>query len=443
MRFSPAPKILHILSVHRVSALLIVGGAVAHDVTGAETAAAPLSLDAAVTMAEQRNPGLARLRADAAAMDAVPPQRGALPDPVLSLNAANLPTDTFDLDQEPMTQIQLSITQSLPFPGKRRLRRSVAEHAAAAAHHRYAEGRLALVADVRAGWWTLFQLDRAVEIVTRNQRLMRDFVEIAHTRYRVGDGLQQDVLLAQLEQSRLAERQLGLEGRRRAAAARLNALLDRPGYERLRLADAPPNDRLPDLPPTATLITRAHAARPLLETQRTLLDAADSQLDLTRREAYPDLRVGAGYGYRRGRDPLRDEPRPDFFSVMLSIDLPLHYRSKQGKAIEQRMDERSGQRLALDDALRTVEGEITAHCADYEAARRKALLLRDTIVPQAQQTVSSMLAGYQVNKVDFLNVISAQITLYNAQIDYYSALAEAKQTLARLASVVGTEALYE
>ena len=54
-----------------------------------------------------------------------------------------------------------------------------------------------------------------------------------------------------------------------------------------------------------------------------------------------------------------------------------------------------------------------------------------------------MLAGYQVNQVDFLSLVNTQITLYNAQINYWESLSEAKQSLARLASAVGVEALYE
>ncbi len=65
------------------------------------------------------------------------------------------------------------------------------------------------------------------------------------------------------------------------------------------------------------------------------------------------------------------------------------------------------------------------------------------IIPQAQQTVAAMLAAYQVNEVDFLNVINGQLALYNAQINYWEALSEAKRSLAALAAAVGMENLYE
>ena len=86
---------------------------------------------------------------------------------------------------------------------------------------------------------------------------------------------------------------------------------------------------------------------------------------------------------------------------------------------------------------------IAGQRADYEAAREQVSLLETGIIPQAQQTVTSMLAAYQVNQVDFLNVLNTQITLYNSQIQYWEALGTAKAALAQLAASAGMEALYE
>ena len=187
-----------------------------------------LSLDQAVEVALAANPQLAAAAAHAEALQAVPSQARALPDPVLGLNAMNLPTDSFNLRQEPMTQIQLSVSQMIPYPGKRRLMADAAGFEATAGLARAEDARLELAGQVRAAWWRLFHHDRALEIIDQNTRLMRDVIQIAQARYEVGGGLQQDVLLAQLELSRLLERELRLNGMRSRAEAALGALLDRP-----------------------------------------------------------------------------------------------------------------------------------------------------------------------------------------------------------------------
>jgi outer membrane protein TolC len=48
-----------------------------------------------------------------------------------------------------------------------------------------------------------------------------------------------------------------------------------------------------------------------------------------------------------------------------------------------------------------------------------------------------MLASYQVNKVDFLNLVRAQITLYNYETQYWKALSSGWQAWARLEAATG------
>lgn len=402
-----------------------------------------LELENAVATALENNPALAGLHAQTEAMRTIPSQAGALPDPMLSLNAMNLPTDSFDLDQEPMTQMQLAVSQSFPFPGKRKLKRQAFEHKVEASDSMLAERRTAIVGQVRATWWQLMSLDRSLQIVEQNKDLMRDFVDIAQTKYKVGNGLQQDVLLAQLELSRLLDRELRLRGGRRATQAALNALLGRPANWAVTLPATPPNTALPVLPAEWQLLQQAGSHRPLIDAQRDLIRAARKNLDLAEKDRFPDLKLGVGYGFRQGYDPMRMTDRSDLLTVMLSINVPLYSGSKQSKAVEQRSYEVSQQLFELQDTLRSVEAAVSRNSADYSSARDQVALLETAIIPQAQQTVSSMLAGYQVNEVDFLNVVNTQITLYNAQINYWESLGKAKQALARLASAIGMEALYE
>lgn len=402
-----------------------------------------LSLDEAVAIALGENAGLAALDARAAALDTIPSQAGAMPDPMFGINAMNFPTDTFDFDQEPMTQLALSFSQAIPFPGKRQLMREAAQYEATAALSQIDERYLTLASEVRSTWWALFYLDRTLEIITQNQSLMRDFIEIAEAKYRVGDGLQQDVLLAQLELSRLLDRQLRTESLRASMQTVLNRLLNRPGDVASRLPASPPNDRLPELPSTADLLEQAVAARPQLAAESALVDAAQSRLELANKNLRPDFQVGMAYGIRDGQNAISGASHPNFLSLNFGVRVPLYSNSKQRNAVQQRTHEVSQRRHALNDTLRSVEAAVARHMFDYESASSQVELVGGAIIPQAQQTVASMLSGYQTNQVDFLNVINSQITLYNAQISYWESFSNAKTALARLAAAAGQEVLYE
>ncbi len=397
--------------------------------------------EAAVAAALADNPGLAAIEARARALRAVPEQKGTLPDPRLMFNVMNLPVDSFSFTQEAMTQVQVGISQMLPYPGKLALQEEAALAEAAAAEDQVAELRLKLMRDVRTLWWNLFYLDRALEIVASNQELLRQFVTIAQTKYKVGKGLQQDVLLAQVELSKLLDHEIALQGLRSTVAARFNALLDRPAGAPVQISQRV-EETLAELQASDALYAEAENTRPLLRQRARRIEAARLRLELAKKDYYPDFRLGATYGFRSGENPDGSD-RADFASFMFSMNLPIHTATRQDKQVDQRTSELNRERYARHDAWARVRAEVAAALADYERARQQVSLFRDGIIPQATQTVASMRAGYQVNKVDFLNLVRAQITLFNYQVQYWKALSEANQALARLAAAIGKETVHE
>ncbi|MGZ5027990.1 MAG: TolC family protein [Methylobacter sp.] len=399
-----------------------------------------LTLKAATELAVRDNPDLAQMQARAQAMAAVPSQMGTLPDPEISLNAMSLPVNTFNTRQEDMTQIGVGISQAFPFPGKLGLREQAAAFEAEAATQNVTELRLSLLSEVKTTWWMLFYLDRAIELVDSTHGLLQQFVEIARTKYEVGEGLQQDVLLAQLELSKLKDQQLTLNGMRRNTAASLNALLDKPANETLRLSDKV-DRQLPGIKQESWLYQQAEMSRAVLEGNRQDINAAQSRLDLAKKDLLPDFNLGASYGARNNM-PSGDK-RADLLSFNLSMNVPIFAAQKQAKAIDQRTSELMQQKYALQDQWNKVRSQISQSYNDYLRAKDQVVLFDTGIVPQARQTVASMLAGYQVNKVDFLNLVRSQITLFEYETQYWKAFTEANQSLAQLSAAVGKEDIYE
>lgn len=406
--------------------------------TGADEAVAlPLTLEQAVAVALAGNPGLAKIKARASALAEVPAQAGTPPDPTLSLSALNLPTDTFSFSQEAMTQTQVGIGFVLPFPGKLNLREQTAGFEAKAAEFDTDEMRLQLIRNVRSTWWNLYFLDRATDIVRRNQVLLRQFVKIAETKYKTGQGMQSDVLLAQVELSKLLDIGISLSASRRSQAATLNALLDRHGATQIVLP-AQVDESLPPTPDIEPLRKAALDTRPVLSSQRNALEAARTRVTLAKKDYYPDFKLGAAYGFRAGDNP-NGSPRADMSSITFSMNLPIFTRTKQDRALAQRRAEVLKEDYDLEDRVVRIEAEIEQALADYHAGLEQAALFKTGIIPQARQTTASMLAAYQVNKVDFLNLVRAQITHYNYETQYWKALTSAWQAWARLEAAVGAD----
>ncbi|WP_299082670.1 TolC family protein [uncultured Paraglaciecola sp.] len=397
----------------------------------------------AVEIAIRDNPNLAEMQTRYEALAEVPSQVGTLPDPMVSVNAMNFPTDTYERDQEAMTQLQVGFSQVFPFPGKLSLKEEAAEYDARAAGHSVDELRLQLIKNVKSKWWQLYYMDRALETVDSNQALLRQFITVAKTKYETGKGLQQDVLLSQLELSRLMDQEIQLEAIRRNQAIQLNILMDRPANDPITLPDKV-SKMMPNLVDESELYQKAASVRPRLKQMETQIDAAKSRLDLAKRDYYPDFKLGVTYGDRTGDNPLpRGGARSDFLSVMVGVKIPLYAGRKQSKAVSQKSLELQKNRYALLDEKGLVTAAISSAVTDYHRAKKQYSLFGSGIVPQAQQTVQSMLAGYQVSEVDFLNLVRSQMTLFNYELQYWKALSDAKQALARLEAAVGEETVYE
>ncbi|MCL7487727.1 MAG: TolC family protein [Desulfobulbaceae bacterium] len=405
----------------------------------ADDAGMALSLEHAVSLALRNNPDLSAVKARALAMAEMPEQQGSLADPQLTLRAANFPMDTFAIDQEAMTQLQVSLTQALPFPGKLALRRQIAELESSAADFALAEERLLLIQDVKSVWWNIYYLDRALETVERNQELYRQLNSIAQTKYEVGSGLQQEVLLARLELSRLLDARISLENMRRNEIIRLNTLLNRQADTGVVLPRIDKVD-FPEIPALDQLFDRALRASPKIQDMSSKAAAAERRVSLAEMKYSPDFMAGATYGYREGENPNGSD-RADFATVGLTMNLPFFNRAEKERAVSQSRHEAFQQTDKLKSAENAIMARVATAFSDYRKNQEEMELLDGGIIPQARQTLDSMLAGYQVNKVDFLNLLQAQTSLYNYETRYWKAFSSANQALARLAAAIGEEAI--
>jgi outer membrane protein TolC len=399
-----------------------------------------LTLKDALRQALSGNPGLREIQARADAAAAMPPQAGALPDPQLSFGALNIPANNFNLRQDEMTMMAVGVSQQIPFPGKLGLQEQAAELEAEAASQSVEEARIRLARDVRVRWWKLFYLDRALAVIKDAQSAFQKLVDVALAQYRAGAGLQQDVLIAQLEISKLKDRVLELVGMRHGESARLNALLNRPANVPVRLPDRA--DVLePKLQADTALFEKAGQTRPKLAQQRKAIDAARTRLELAHKDYWPDVNVGAGYAFRQ--DTPEGRYRSDFAEFRLSVNLPVYAGQKQSKAFDQRNSELLKEQFALEEELRKLQAEITQNLAAYQHARERLELFEKDIVPQARQTVDSLLAGYRTGQTDMNTLLRAETTAFDYEIQYWEALARSQQALAKLAAAIGEEATDE
>lgn len=399
----------------------------------------PLTPERAVGIALEDNPGLAEIKARAEAMAAIPSQEGSLPDPTVSFGALWLPVASgLNLHKDDFTMMEVGVSQTIPFPGKLALKEKAAVFEAEAIAETAEEARLQLVREVTLQWWQLLFIHRSLLIIDDTEHLLKQLAEIADSQYRVGKGLQQDVLSALLEQTKLAKEKARHIGLHRAAMSRLNALLNRPADHGIRLPDEVAAE-LPDIRSAGDLQTQSKQSRPLLAERKKAIDAAQTRLELAKKDYYPDFTVGTAYSFRQNNP--NGQSRSDFASFQIAVTLPIYTDRKQAKAVDQRQSELLKELYALNDAERKIQTEINESLALYQASQEQFELLKNSALPLAEQTITAAVAAYQVGKTDFQSVIRAENAWFDYRNQYWQTLAEAHQALAQLAAAVGKEAL--
>jgi outer membrane protein, heavy metal efflux system len=359
------------------------------------------------------------------------PQASALEDPMFGFGIISLPTN-FSFKDEDMTMKELSISQRFPYYGKRRLMGEMAQKEAEAVFNEIQEKANRVIKEVKATYYELAYNYRSTEIAERNKEILENFVKIVETQYAVGMGIQQDVLKAHVEVSKMVDELIMLGQRRKALEAKLIALLNRspespigkPGevaYEKLALD-------------TGELQKAAMETNPTLKGMKKMIEAKEKAYDLAKREYYPDLTARFAYGQRDNGPEMK---RRDMLTGMVEINIPIFYKSKQDRKVA----EAKAEIETTEAQYRAMKNEILYMVTDMasmiERVERQIELYKTGIIPQAGLQVSSATSAYRVNKVDFMTLLDSQMTLYRYELEYHQALTEYEKSVANLEAVVG------
>jgi len=390
-----------------------------------------------VQEALENNPGLEAAARRVLSAEKVIPQAGSLPDPKITLGLMNLPVNSFDFNQEPMTGKQISVMQMFPFPGKLSLSADMAEFEADAVKQQQIEIRNNIVLMVKQNYYDLYAVDRALETVQKNKDLMVQMVQVVETKYATGSGLQQDVLRAQVELSKLEDDIIMWQNKRLAVVAKLNALLNRPSGTPLDTTLS--GLALPGEQDFSYSQRDLESKRPLVRAWKERLGKSGTAVKLARKEAWPNFSVGVGYSQR---DDLKNGAKMyDFFSIAVTLDIPLFYGRKQGQKVAEKELDLEAVRADYRNVLNGILAEVESQKAELERNRKRVELYEGGIILQAEQSLESAQAGYQVGKADFLNVVDNWMRLLRYELEYHFALSDYHKALARYDFAVGNDAI--
>lgn len=358
---------------------------------------------------------------------------GALDDPRLGIGLANLPTDTFSFDQEPMTQKQIFVAQKFPWFGKLDLRsQRVALMAISKAAVLKAK-RLELARQIANAY---YQLGFTVTSLNINDRLIvmvKQLLRVAETRYGTGKGLQQDVLQAQVELSKLLDDDITLRRKKRTLEDQLNGFLNREAFSPIK---APENLPYMNLKINLKdLQDRVLKTNPMLEVRQAEIDKAGVEIELAHKDYWPDMDFKVGYGQRE--EDFNGRNLPDFVSASVMINIPLWQHSRQDKKLAATKQSHEAALRSYRNLVLSLPHKVDALVDDIQNIQKNYHLIADALIVQAEQWARSSLSAYETGNVEFNTMINAQIRLLRFELQAQNYLFNLYKKRADLEEVLG------
>jgi len=389
------------------------------------------SVESLLAAAREHSPDMRMARSEAeAARERIQPA-GALPDPVLRIELENLTrngTQSATLLPAQVGDTKYTLIQPLPFWGKRDLKREVASAEAMQAEGRASDTWAEVASRIKTLYAQYWLTGQALQLTRENIELTRRLEQVAQARYAGGLAAQQDAIRAQLERSTMDSELVAMESEFHHLMVFLNAMLARPSGA--ALAEPAALRAIPARLDGLALNERLLAANPQLAIEAARVGGAEKSRDLAYRNRYPDMALGIV--------PMQVSNRVDAWSLMLEMNIPLQQgtRRSQERESERMLEAAAARKEALGHRL---QGDLNSALNNLEGARRTEQITRSRLLPQAELTFKSALAGYETGKVDFATLLDAQRQIRNARLALLRAQASQQMRLAEIERLLGED----
>ena len=404
------------------------------------------SVDSLVTEAVKNNPQLKSLQYKITASEKRSESVNTLPPPNLSVEFSQVPTNSLDiLNQANSNNIGLS--QMFPLGGKLNAMAEVEKKNTLVEGDNYETYKINLIARVKMSYYSIWLIDRKIEVQKQNISLIKDLIKSVDALYYTNKINQADVLTLQSEIASGETQLLILEKQREAEVYKINQLLGRNLDSKEIFVEK-------ELSPDSLLTTQSKLEEllagdnPSLKKMDGMIDMNKAMIDANNRELIPDLMV-QGMIMRMPRGmfltsksdlTMLDAKTATMYSLMFSINLPFapwsinKYKAKEDElhaGITSLEFEKNNMRREM------ITGIKEAH-VKYNTAVELTKLYNEKVIPMYTKAADSQVSAYQNNRTGVTTVIDSYRMLLMQQMNYYMAKADTQMSLAEIEMMVGT-----
>jgi outer membrane protein TolC len=384
-------------------------------IQSAFAAAQTLSLKQAEIMALNNEPGMQSLDAKAQSMLQRSVADGQLKDPKLQVGLLNVPSDSFDFNQEAMTQFKVSYIQDFPSGNTRQVKSEKALKQSELFQHLNEDRKRSILKQLRLSFLETLYWNKARQTVLKNQQLLKQLSEIVESQFALGRNLQLDVLTVQLQQSKLDDQ--------------LTQITQKINQQRYNLSEwigesainTPLQDEMPVLlnndwgSHTAEEFEALLSTHPRVLEINTQLDVIRKDIELIRESEKPGWNLNVSYAYRE--DAPNGSDRADFVSAVVTFDIPLFTENRQDKLRQSQQFEMNSNQDQRDALLRKMQAELSQLRVNESLIEQRKMRYQSTLIPQSKQRAEAAMQNYQSGNGSFSSVMQAYMDALNTELD--------------------------
>lgn len=378
---------------------------------------ANLSLEFVLNQAKTNDYTLKKLAVEANAFSAEAAASDYLPDPTISLAFQNLPTDTFELDQEPMTQFRVGIKQMFPKGDTLSLQENINQQQVGLQSTKQQAYWLMRKKEVEKTWLDAWFWQKNIDLINEDRVFVSQINEFIQSLYEVGAKDQSDLIGSELELIKLEERMIKAKRDLQKNLDMLNTLSN------VVLPKLSLTKELPDLSTakieligSEKLISRLQQ-HPKIQLIAQQIDIAKERVSLSEQSLEPAFGVELGYGVRAG-DNMDGSARADFFSAGVSVQYPLFTRGQQTNQISAARYRQEALEVERLEALEQARFSLQELLSQYQMTRDQRHLYELQILPTLNKQTNSALHSYQSDKGDFRMVSELFLKEQSAKVQH-------------------------
>ncbi|MFT6984371.1 MAG: outer membrane protein TolC [Psychromonas sp.] len=393
-----------------------------------------ISLDQAEQMALASDPAQQIYQSQQAALIAQGIASSTLADPMIKLGVANVPTDSFQLDKDPMTQLTVGLSQQFSRGSQRELTQKGFNQQSDLAVLQGADRQLMVKRSVQQLWFSILFVEKSQDLVSENRALFSAFYRDLQSKFSLGLSESEDLIAAEIELNKFDDKIAGLTQQSLNYRSLLSEWIGQYAYQPL------PSD-IPQWSETRIYVNLANGKqqdhytllsghpKAKLLAQNVLL--ADNRIELAEQDYKPSFKLEVGYGHRLSETEM-GEPRSDLLSGFVSMDIPLFTDKRQDQKLisaQQVKGEKQAQQRLL---LRQLNTLLTAEIVNYQQLQERITRYQESLLEQAKLHVKLLEESYQSNTRSFNDVIDAYIHEQNLSLEYQQLYFDGLKSLSKI-----------